>query len=448
VTWEVWKKLRARADGDHMAAFNMLDGMADAVIEMEETGLRLDQTHHRELIVEWQRLLAEREKKIRELVTIEEIDNLNSGKQFTDWATPMLPDEALAIWPTTPKTGMLSTKNEDLMSMAALLGVNPFTDLLRLMAERSTLVKYLSSFGESLITHAQKRDGRVHARYNIGAAITGRFSSSAPNLQQIPRDRDFFGQRLSIRKGFVAAPGRKLISYDYSGIEMRVMALESGDKLLLEDVIYGDVHSEAASLGAGRKIDPKASLEDKELRQGGKPINFGIIYGTSGLGLAGRQGWTVDFADNVIQKWAGRYPNAYDLRTKVQTEANNNKGYIRMVDGGTIWMGDPAKRIGITRCANYPVQRAALSVMANAIIRHKDSMDDFRDRYPNDWVRMCSTIHDALIDEADDGIAFEIMKMMKADMVAGYLDVYPGTPTDRLVEGGMGPSWGELEDME
>ena len=312
------------------------------------------------------------------------------------------------------------------------------------MAERSTLNKYLSSFGNTLINHARMGNGRVRARYNIGAAITGRFSSSGPNLQQIPRDRDFFGERLSIRTGFVAEPGNKLISYDYSGIEMRVLALLSGDPQMMHDVIEGDMHSEAASLWAGRAIDAKTSVEDKELRQNAKGINFGIIYGTTALGLAGRNNCTYDFAEAFIQKWAARYPTAWDLRNKMRDEATKT-GYIEMVDGGKIYIGK--KRPSPTKCANYPVQRAALAVMAHAIIRHHETLEDLRERYPSDFIAMCSTIHDALIDETSESVSHEVMRLMRRDMELGFLDVFPGQSTDRLLEGGMGPNWGNLEEV-
>ena len=195
VTWDLWQHMRSRADSGHMRCFNLLDGMTDAAMEMERNGLLLDQAHHKELVHHWRELADERTARIRELITEEELPNLNSGKQLTNFMLPILPDEVLQIWPTTPKTGLLSTKNKDLITVAGMLGRNPLSDTLRLMAERATLEKYLSSFGETLINHARTGKGRVHARYNIAAAVTCRFSCSGPNLQQIPRDRDFFGER-------------------------------------------------------------------------------------------------------------------------------------------------------------------------------------------------------------------------------------------------------------
>lgn len=445
LTWEVWQTMSERADADHWGCFDLLDGMTDAAMAMQDNGILLDPVHHQSLIDEWIELRDEREEKIRELVTEDEVANLNSGKQVTDFMLPLLPDQILNAWPTTPKTGLLSMKNKDLITVAGMLGDNPLSKFLRLMSEKSTLDKYLSSFGETLLNHAKLGGGRVHARFNIAAAITCRFSCSGPNLQQIPRDRDFFGERLSIRKGFIAPEGRKLVSYDYSGIEMIMMALVSGDDDLLHDVIFGDPHAIMAEYVIGRPID-KTKTEDKELRQGMKGVNFGIIYGTTSLGLAGRNGWSMSYAEDLLNYWASRYPKAFGYRREVQEEAARNGGYIRMDDGGTIFMQpDKRGRVGITKCANYPVQRAALSVMARAIIRHYDSLEE-----AGRPVDMLATIHDALIDEADDAHAEWARETMKRDMLEGLFDCWPqlrDVPEDALVEGGTGPSWGELEEV-
>lgn len=444
LTWRCWTTLRARADQGHMDAFNMLDGMADAVIEMEETGLVLDPEHHGKLIEGWTALSKDRTAALRELITEDEVANLNSGAQLNDFFARIVPESELRSWPRTPKTGLLSTKNKDLETMAAIFGGTPVADALVLLSERSTVEKYLSSFGQTLITKAKMHpENRVTARYNIGAAITCRFSSSGPNLQQIPRDRDFFGERLSVRSSFVAPPGRLLVSLDYSGIEMRVLALLSGDRQLLHDVVHGDPHAVMAEFVVGRKID-KTQKEDKDLRQSMKAVNFGIVYGTTALGLAGRQGWTISYAEGLLDYWSKRYPQAWAFRDAALEEAQST-GYLRMVDGGTIAMG---KRPSPTRCANYPVQRAALSVMARAIARHHASIQEIRDWAPDLYARMASTIHDALIDEVSAQLAEEVLVTMYRDMEGGYLDVFPGAPVEKLVEGGHGPSWGALTEID
>jgi DNA polymerase I-like protein with 3'-5' exonuclease and polymerase domains len=117
-------------------------------------------------------------------------------------------------------------------------------------------------------------------------------------------------------------------------------------------------------------------------------------------------------------------------------------GFIRMVDGGTVYM---SKRPDLPRAANFPVQRAALSIMARAITRHKNSLDIERARGKQRMTRMLSTIHDALIDEAAVKDTKRCLEIMEEDMVAGYRDMFPDAPVDNLVEGGIGPNWAELE---
>lgn len=438
-TWEVYRKLEDRATDGQMRAYRLLDDMTPAVMEMERNGIKLHVQRHRELIKKWEAMVQDREEKIRKLVPEDVLTNLNSGKQFTELMLLGLDDDAIDAWPKTEKTGRLSIKRKDLEHMSVYFGQD--TDMgkfLKLMAERTTLNKYLSAFGETLIGHQQKgAGGRVHAHYNIAAAVTCRFSSSKPNLQQTPRDRDFFGERLSIRRGFVANQGNLLVSYDYSGIEMRVMALVSGDEKLLDVVINGDPHGVMAEKVLGRAID-KSNPEDKETRQQMKGVNFGIIYGVGALGLAANQGWTIGYAQEMLDTWADMYPEAWDYRNKMFKEARET-GYITMVDGGTIKMDK--KNPGLTKCANYPVQRAGLSVMARAIVRHHETLK----QCPAD-VKLLSTIHDALIDEVPERMAQDVMLWMKRDMVRGFLDIFPNQSIKNLVEGGTGPSWGELEE--
>jgi len=147
----------------------------------------------------------------------------------------------------------------------------------------------------------------------------------------------------------------------------------------------------------------------------------------------------------LIDFWAARYPRAFGLRHEVMDEAVANGGFMSVADGGYIYLG---KKPDLPKCANYPVQRAALTVMARALIRHKARLDEAADVGKHLGTRMAATIHDAIIDEARIDDAHEALQWMKQDMLDGYLDVFPGAPTEALVEGGVGPSWGLLEDQE
>jgi DNA polymerase I len=443
-TWKLWRYWSDQADEGRWMGFRMLNDMVPAVIEMETAGMLLDIKYHRTLVAGWEAVKQGKIKSIREMVSADEVANIDSNSQWSDYFALNMPDDVLAVWPRTEKTGQLSITNDTLKKLAGAIGANGSNMLvvfLDTLAGYKTISKYLSSFGETLATKAElSKDKRVRARFNIGAAKTCRFSCSSPNLQQIPRDRELLGEATSVRRSFIAGMGRRLVSLDYSGIELRVLALLSGDKQLLEDMVEGDVHSEVAAVIAGHKIDKKTTA-GKEARQAAKGVSFGIIYGSAATGLSTTMRCTVSTAQGYIDFWENRYPDAFKLRYDMMDEVSRTRN-IRCVDGGTIYMG---QQPDMPKCANYPVQRAALSIMARAIVRHKNSLDIERAKGKQRMTRMLSTIHDALIDEAAVADTKRCLALMEEDMTEGYLDMFPGAPINNLVEGGIGPNWAELD---
>ena len=433
VTWKLYKKFRADADSEQLRCAQMFDDMVPAVIEMEDAGMAFDAAAHTRTLQGWE---AERDGlRVQLDELLPDIENINSDTQLSDYFSKSMPDNWLRAWPRTEKTGQLSMTSKSLVLLSGMAPVDsPLRTFLTTLSEYKHISKYCSSFGESLLKSVGP-DGRIHARFNIAAAKTCRFSSSAPNLQQTPRGEH-------VRQAFVAAPGNMLVSLDYSGIELRVLALLTGDERLLEDCVWGDVHATVAEKMTGQPVD-KSTPEGKEARRRAKAVSFGIIYGSSALGVAGSMGCSMDDAQSYIDFWADRYPKAFQYRYDMMGEAQGS-GVIRMVDGGTVWM---SRRPALPKCANYPVQRAALSVMARALIRHKATLDTRRGCLPSPqcMISLVATIHDALIDEVDAGHADAALGWMRNDMTEGYLDVFPGAPTAKLVEGGIGPSWGELE---
>ena len=439
LTYELWKHWEAEADEGRWSGFRLLNDMHPAVIEMEDAGMLVDKTAHKKLIEAWYIAKTDRVKRIRELVGEDEVSNINSDGQWSDYFARTMPDKFLRGWTKTEKTGQLSMTTETLKRLAGTVPDTPLETFFDALSEYKTISKYINSFGENIINAANLNGGRIQARFNIGYARTCRFSSSGPNLQQIPRDKELLGKATSVRSSFIAGVGRKLVSLDYSGIELRVLALLSNDEQLLEDVVEGDVHSEVASVMAGRKID-KTKKADKDLRSKAKGVSFGIIYGSGANGLSSTMRVSPEKAQDYIDYWSTCYAKAFNYRFKMMSEAEKSR-FIRMVDGGTIYMG---RQPELPKCANYPVQRAALSVMARAIIRHKNSLTAARASGDQRLSRMLATIHDAIIDEASSRDAPHLLDMMHEDMVQGYLDVFPGTPTHNLVEGGFGANWGEL----
>jgi DNA polymerase-1 len=441
LTWRLYLKWSKKMNEHHWMGAYLLNDMWPAVAEMEDAGLLLDQKAHKALISNWTKVQLDQIKIIRDLLSEDEVPNINSGKQLSDFFSKILPDHFIKGWPRTEKTGQLSMKNTHLKLMGGLAGEGPLMDLLEGLSGYATITKYLSSFGEPLLDAALKHpDGRVRPRYNVAAAKTGRFSSSSPNAQQIPRDRELLGEATSVRRSFVSPRGTRLVSLDFSGIELRVLGLVADDPQLLDDQVFGDVHLEVAQLIAGHEID-KTTSAGKALRQAAKAVSFGIIYGISSWGLSAAMKTSEEQAQAMIDAWASRYPKAFGYRHDQRQQAKDT-GFIECVGGGTIYMTrDPL----ITRCANYGIQRAAMAVLARSIIRHKNTLDQERSEGRQKRTKMLSNIHDALIDEAATRDAKRCLGLMQTDMEQGYLDIFPKAPLDRLVEGGTGADWHRLD---
>ena len=441
ITWKLFKHWGAKMDQEHWAACDMFDALVPAVHEMQASGMLLDPAAHAKLTQSWKDEADGLHLELRKLLPASDVANLNSNSQLSDYFSKLLPDAYLRVWPRTEKSGQLQMTRKALETMAGVAAGTPLSAFLMLLRDHQRVRKYWSSFGETLITSASLTgDNRIHAQYRIGAAKTGRFSSASPNVQQIPRDNPDW----SVRASFIAPRGRRLVSLDYSGIELRTLALLSEDDALFADCVHGDLHLAVAEGIAGRKLDRN---KDKELRQAAKAVSFGIIYGSGAGGLAATMGKTHLEASRIIDMWEGRYPRAFNYRYKIEAEAKDT-GFVRTALGGTIWL---SKKPSLPKCANYPVQRAALEVMARAIIRHKETLDDLRSiGHELDWggdnkiMLLLSTIHDALIDEAPTSHANALLKLMKEDMTLGYLDVFPGADTANLVEGGIGTKWSNL----
>lgn len=431
ITWALYEHWCARMDGDHVFGAKMFDDLVPAVHEMQQNGILLNVKAHTKLTKAWEKEAAQLHVKLRQMVPETDVGKLTSNSQMSDYFARTLPDKWLAAWPRTEKTGQLSMTGKTMELMAGQCGGTPLAAFLTTMSDFQTVRKYHNSFGETLINAAGVGDGRIRARYNIGAAKTGRFSSSGPNIQQIPRG-------MHVRESFVAPRGRRLVSLDYSGIELRVLALLSGDKGLLHDVTYEDLHLQVASDIAGRKLTKK----HQKARSAAKATSFLIVYGGTASGLSARLGVSYEKAQEMIEKWIERYPRAFEYRERVFVEAVGYQGYVRTPVGGTIWL---SRKPEMPKCANYPVQRAALEVMAKAIIRHKASLDALRKRSTRFDALMLATIHDALIDEVKTENAGLCLRMMETDMTAGFLDVFPQVGVDNLVEGGIGTSWGKLK---
>lgn len=417
--WELWEKKRVEA-GVPTEAVALLVEQDEAVWEMERTGMPIARKRVELLRATWQRQIETLERGVRRHLPVEDVANLRSRKQLSDWLARDLPKTTLRTLPRTRATGQLDTSRASLEKLARASATKNQRLLFSGLIALERAHKYASTFGRALA----RSDGdeaiyRVRGSFRPGAAITGRYSASGPNWQQAPRRR-------GVRGCVVAPPGRVLIAYDYSAIELRVLAMESGDTDMHYDVLHGDVHRTVAA--AAFKI-PEEEV-DKETRVRAKAISFGIAYGCGAGGLSLTMRCTMEEAQTYIDAWAETYPLAYDFRQKQFRQAQRT-GYLTTASGRRIKVG---RNAALPVCANYPIQGSAADVMMAAVSECSSAP-----RPKGAWI--LAAVHDQIVAEVGEADVEAGQRWVATAMLRGYERVYPGAPTARLLEGGNGRSW-------
>ena len=283
--------------------------------------------------------------------------NLNSPKQVQ---ALLFQEQGLPVLKKTPK-GDPST-NEEVLQQLALDYPLP-----KMILDYRGLSKLKSTYTDALPKRIDPRTGRVHTHYGQAVAMTGRLSSSEPNLQNIPV-RTPEGRR--IRAAFIAAPGCQLVAADYSQIELRIMAHLSSDSGLLQAFAAGlDVHR--ATAGELFGLDPAAV--SPEQRRAAKAINFGLIYGMSAFGLAAQLGIERAAAQAYMDRYFQRYPGVAQYMEQTRTLARQ-QGYVETLFGRRLWFpelqhGAPGRRQGAERAAiNAPLQGTAADLIKRAML--------------------------------------------------------------------------------
>lgn len=441
VTWalfEYWWDELADESGDipeeRWQGINVFNDAVRATIEAEDTGLMLDTQWHVSNINRWTVKRNACIRTLRKYTPQDVIPNLNSKPQISKFLESQLDRESYLAWPKTGKKEELSQEQKLLRPIQAKAPY-PFSRWLIALIQYNYHSKYLSTYGEKLVNH-QNLSGRIPVRFNIGQAATGRYSSSSENLQNIPR-------KTVVRKAFYAPPnsGLTMVLADYSGIEIRVLAELSQDKQLLEDAIYGDVHSGSASVIFG--IDEQEFLEVvndkkhklygryKEYRSKAKGFTFQLLYGAGAAALSLVLKCSVEEAEDAVRAWAKRYPRAYHYRSIVFDEMNRT-GFVPVCDGRTIYVRKPDRTMPVA--ANYGIQGAAASVMYRAMYHIGEGLWKLRgtDKYAS---RIAATVHDEILLYACDEYSEATYDIMIEGMRKGWLDVFPQTTVDNLIEG-------------
>lgn len=433
----------------HWNGFYVVNEAWRAVNECQDTGQLIDERHHKKLIRMWERRKKAAEATFRKYVSTNDIPNIRSKKQISDFLKRVLDDEAIAMWPKTEKTAQLQTSRDILRTMS-FNAPYPFSRMLASLMVYNKADKYLGTYGETLLNIQQlSYDGRIHSRLNMAQAITGRFSSSGPNQQNYPRHPAF-------RFSFIAGEGFKLILADYSGVEIRVLAEVSGDAILLHDAIYDDVHARSA-IAIYQVKDEKEFLrilkhdpekdkpltarekslkaQYKEMRAKAKGFTFQLLYGAGAAALAIVLRCTVDEAQDAINKWAARYKKAFHYR-QIMFEQMMHTGYMPTASGRTIFV--PKHERSMPVAANYPIQGSAGDVMY-AAMRHTQLLLEELDLD----AAIQASVHDEMLLLSEEWCAEIAREALEEGMIRGWLEIFPGSNTDNLVDAVVGDRWSD-----
>ena len=255
----------------------------------------------------------------------------------------------------------------------------------------------LKTYTDSLPTYINEATGRIHTSYALAATTTGRLSSADPNLQNIPIRTE---EGRKIRRAFVPAPGTKLVSADYSQIELRVLAHMADIPQLVESFARGiDIHATTASEMFGV---PVAGMPP-EIRRRAKAINFGIIYGISAFGLANQLGIARAEASDYIRRYFERFPGIKTYMDETKRFCREH-GHVRTLFGRIchypdITASNPSLRAAVERQAiNAPIQGSAADIIRRAMIRMDAALAE-----AGLSARMLLQVHDELVFEVPDG---------------------------------------------
>ncbi|MBU3605476.1 DNA polymerase I [Polynucleobacter sp. MWH-Creno-3A4] len=387
---------------------------------MERNGIRIDSA-----------LLAQQGQQVgKRLLALEgEIHqlagqpfNIQSPKQIAEILFGQL---ELPVIKKTP-SGAPSTDEEVLQKLA-----EDYPLPARILDYRS-LAKLMSTYIEKLPRMADPKTGRVHTNFSQATAVTGRLASSDPNLQNIPV-RTEEGRR--IREAFVPADGCKLLSADYSQIELRIMAHIAEDENLLAAFRDGkDVHQATAAEIFGVPLDEVSS----EQRRYAKVINFGLIYGMSAFGLAGNLGIERSAAQNYIAKYFDRYPGVAQYMERTRLEAREN-GYVETVFGRRLWLpeikgSNGPRRQGAERAAiNAPMQGTAADLIKLAMIAVEDWLEKEQLK-----TKLLLQVHDELVLD----VPVDEIDLVKSKL-PGLMCNVAQLKVPLLVSIGIGDNWEE-----
>lgn len=400
VTLRLWQTFKPKLHAEKVTTvYETLERpLVPVLAQMEREGIKVDRDELSRLSSDFAQRMAALEAEAEEQAG--RAFNIGSPKQLGE----ILFDEMGLEGGKKTKTGAWVTDADVLEGLAAEGHALP-----RTIVDWRTLSKLRSTYTEALQAAINPKTGRVHTSFAMAVAQTGRLSSSDPNLQNIPVRTE---EGRKIREAFIADEGNVLVSADYSQIELRILAHMADIPALKEAFHKGlDIHAMTASEMFGVPIEGM----DPMVRRQAKAINFGIIYGISGFGLARQLGIPQGEAAEYIKTYFKRFPGirAYMDETKAFAKET---GYVQTAFGRKIHLEaikskGPAKAFAERQAINAPIQGSAADIIKRAMIRMPDALAK-----AGLEARMLLQVHDELIFECPKAEAETLIKLAQETM--------------------------------
>ena len=395
--------------------------MVPVLAGMERSGIKVDRDTLSRMSNAFAQKMAELEAEIHEMAGRR--FNVGSPKQLGE----ILFDEMGIEGGKRGKTGAYATGADVLEDLATE------HELPARVLDWRQLSKLKSTYTDALQDHINPDTGRVHTSYSIAGASTGRLASTDPNLQNIPI-RTEEGRR--IREAFIAEEGKTLVALDYSQIELRILAHIADIPSLKQAFADGlDIHAMTAS----EMFDVPLDEMTADVRRRAKAINFGVIYGISGFGLARNLRIPRSEAQGFIDRYFERFPGIRTYMDDTKAFAKEH-GYVQTLFGRRIHTPEIASkgpRAGFAARAaiNAPIQGTAADVIRRAMIRMPDAIADLP-------AKMLLQVHDELLFEVEDAASDRLIDVARVVM-EGAAEPVVKLDVKLTVDAGQGRNWAE-----
>jgi DNA polymerase-1 len=397
--------------------------------DMEMAGIALDKDFFTKFSKELSGRIVKLEDQVHEAV----------GKPFNLNSTQQLSDVLFGVLKLAPPDRGRKTASGHYSTAAGVLdelsGQHPVVDMI---LEYRELTKLKSTYVDALPLQIHPEDGRVHTSFSQTTAVTGRLSSSDPNLQNIPTRTDL-GRR--VRRGFLADPGNVLVSLDYSQIELRIVAHMAGDQAMLNAFRAGqDIHATTAAAIYGVPLEKVT----REMRRHSKAINFGLIYGMSAFGLTRTTELTLAESQDFVAAYFKQFPGVKKYLDGIRKEATQN-GYVETMLGRRRYFPNLKSSVNqVVRAReereaiNAPIQGTAADIMKIAMIKIPPAL-----LKAGLHGRMLLQVHDELVVECPRPELNELVRVVRNIMENAFKLDIPLTTEAR-----WGLNWDELKPLE